>query len=599
MKNNLYLILFLVASLNAQTLKDDLSNILNNNPKIQEKLKNYTLIKYDLEASKSGYYPKIDLTLGIGFEKTKKTDQANALPDKETNFNVYQNSLKLTQNLFNGFATTNIIKQQEYKLLSASYDYLQTVNDTAFTLANSYIEVLRNKELIENSKKNVDITDDILQKVKKLYDSGLTTLSEVNKVESSLALAKSNFVVAQNTFENTKINLEKILGRKVDIKALIVPNIDITLPPSLQEAILFALKHNPSILISNYNIKLSQASYKTKKSIYYPSIDLEISQTFSKNLSATEGKTDALKAMLYLKYNLFNGYSDKLNFQKAITDIQKEFANNISLKRDLVEKISLAWVSLEKLQEQLIHLKRYEEFSIKTLELYTREYDLGRRSLLDLLSAQNDLIGAKSQIINANYNILIAKYKILDALGILVPTLINKNPLDSLKNLKKEKLVFKLDKDNDLIPDNIDICDNSLKSTMKDRYGCSFYDENLTQIERYNGFTFYDKNETLDINSTQRVKLLMLQLAPYGFKNIKFDIYSNADYKDLNQTTLQKLSDKRAKTVRKILKKAGVLNKNINIYSNANKAPIFINDPQKNNELYIVVKKLRKDEDIK
>ena len=64
--------------------------------------------------------------------------------------------------------------------------------------------------------------------------------------------------------------------------------------------------------------------------------------------------------------------------------------------------------------------KKYEKFSNKTLELYSREYDLGRRSLLDLLSAQNDLIGANSQIINANYNILFAKYRILDAMGILV-----------------------------------------------------------------------------------------------------------------------------------------------------------------------------------
>jgi adhesin transport system outer membrane protein len=517
-------------------------------------------------------------------------------PDKLTNFQVYQNSIKLTQNLFNGYATTYKIKEQEYRLLSASYDYIQKVNDISFEFIKNYIEVLRNKELVVNSQKNVDIDEDILKKVKQLYESGLTTLSEVNKVESSLALAKSNLVVAQNTFENVKLNLEKTLGRKIDIESMQTPIMDISDISSLKEALVYAIKHNPSILISNYNIKLSKAVYGEKKSAYYPSLDLEVSQTYSKNLSASEGKTDAFKAMLYLKYNLFNGSSKDANMQKSISDLQKEYANRNNLKRTLIEKLSLAWVAYKKLQEQLKHLKRYEEFSNKTLELYSREYDLGRRSLLDLLSAQNDLIGANTQIINAKYNILFAKYRILDAMGILVLKVLHKDMLDNLKDIKKDSFIFSIDQDRDLIPDTVDLCDNSAQDSLKDSFGCSYYDKNIFQIERYTGFSFYDKNATLDKDSSKKLQLLFLQLMPYGFKNMKFEIYSNASYKDLNSSALRELSQKRAINITDRLLKLGVKDENIKVFVNTDDMPLIVNDNKANNSLHIVVRKLRKEE---
>ena len=585
-----------ISSLYAKDMVQMLDEILNTNPLIIEKVKSYNSLKEDNRILKDGYYPKIDLTIGVGFERTDKTEQANTAPDKLTNFQVYQNSIKLTQNLFNGYATTYKIKEQEYRLLSASYDYIQKVNDISFEFIKNYIEVLRNKELVANSQKNVDIDEDILKKVKQLYESGLTTLSEVNKVESSLALAKSNLVVAQNTFENVKLNLEKTLGRKIDIESMQTPIMDISDISSLKEALVYAIKHNPSILISNYNIKLSKAVYGEKKSAYYPSLDLEVSQTYSKNLSASEGKTDAFKAMLYLKYNLFNGSSKDANMQKSISDLQKEYANRNNLKRTLIEKLSLAWVAYKKLQEQLKHLKRYEEFSNKTLELYSREYDLGRRSLLDLLSAQNDLIGANTQIINAKYNILFAKYRILDAMGILVLKVLHKDMLDNLKDIKKDSFIFSIDQDRDLIPDTVDLCDNSAKDSLKDSFGCSYYDKNIFQIERYTGFSFYDKNATLDKDSSKKLQLLFLQLMPYGFKNMKFEIYSNASYKDLNSSALRELSQKRAINITDRLLKLGVKDENIKVFVNTDDMPLIVNDNKANYSLHIVVRKLRKEE---
>ncbi len=59
------------------------------------------------------------------------------------------------------------------------------------------------------------------------------------------------------------------------------------------------MQNNPSLLVSKYNIKLAQATYKEKKSPYYPHLDIEVSQSMNKNLSAIEGEEDRFRAMAF------------------------------------------------------------------------------------------------------------------------------------------------------------------------------------------------------------------------------------------------------------------------------------------------------------
>jgi adhesin transport system outer membrane protein len=424
MKIKLLLVVLVSLTLNAQDLKLTVTEVLSSNPIVLERLQNYNATKEDVTSAESGYYPKLDLSLGVGTEHTAKSALANGTPDQSFDYSVYQNSLKFTQNIFKGFETNARVEQQKNKTLSSAYNYIEKVNDTAFQMVNTYLQVMKNKELLDNAKSNVQINEEILTKVQKLYEAGLTTLSEVNKIESSLALAKSNYVVQENTLLDTTYNMQRILGRYPEIEKMTKPVLHINLPQTKEDATRFAKQNNPSLLVSKYNIQVAQAVYKESRSSFYPSIDLEITQSMSKNLGAVEGENNGFKAMAYLNYNIFNGFADSAALQKSVSQMGQETETKNNILRQVVEGLNLSWIANQKLSEQLQHLNEYKKYSHQTLTLYTREYDLGRRSLLDLLSAQNDFIGAKSQIINTEYSMLFAKYRILDAMGTLVQTVV-------------------------------------------------------------------------------------------------------------------------------------------------------------------------------
>ncbi|MCD4667548.1 MAG: TolC family outer membrane protein [Sulfurimonas sp.] len=602
MKKQLLFAVLVATILNAQNLPSTIQEVLSTNPIILEKLKNYNSTKEDITSAKAGYYPKLDLSLGVGYERTDK-DNRPAAPDESFDFNVYQNSLTYTQNIFNGFETTYRVEQQKNRTIAASYSYVEKVNDVSFEMVNTYIQVMKNEELLQTAKENIDINEEIFIKVQKLYDSGLTTLSEVNKIESSLSLAKSNYIVQENTLLDVIYNMQRVLGRYLDPAQMSKPIFNTTFPSSLEEATQYAMQNNPSLLISKYNIKLAQATYKEKKSPYYPKFDIEISQSMNKNLSASQGEEDRFRAMAYLKYNIFNGFSDSAALQKSISTIHQEIQTKNNLRRQVIEGMNLSWVANEKLTAQLKHLKDYKGFALKTLKLYSKEYDLGRRSLLDLLSAQNDFIGSKSQIINTEYSLLFAKYRILDSMGTLVKNIMGETDiiysnvgLDNTTPKNNDSLPVQLDSDNDLIVDDKDICSNSLSTDIKGIYGCKSTLKNISQIERYNGFLF--SNTELTDKGKSRFNNLIKQIKPYGFENMKFDIFGNVYSQEMDKKSILQLSAQRAKIIKDMLMKAGAKESSITIYTQADEAPIYTIEnaqgQELNNRADIAVKKLVK-----
>ncbi len=473
------------------TLKESVIEVLNTNPVVQERLKNYRATQQDLNIAESEYYPTIDLRATAG------TNYAGKLYDHvaNTNYTNYETSLQLTQNLFDGFGTMYKVDYQEARILAAAYHYVEKSNDSALKMTNAYLNVMRSYELLKIEKENVLINDDIYKKVKDLYDAGLTTASEVKKVESSLALARSNYIVQETNTHDTEYNFKRLLGRMPERSEMQRPNFDFPMPQSEERAALYAVDHNPSLLVSRYNIKGAQALWKQKKKDYYPKVDMEVSQFYNdaQKTNAFDQPDDRFRARLVLTYNLFRGGADSADIQKSVSSIDQEIEIKRDLKRQVIEGLELSWNAYENIGKQLQVLREYSAFSDKTLELYKEEYDLGRRSLLDLLSSQNDVINARSQITKAEYDYLFAKYRVLDAMGLLVMAVTGDeakytSQVNLYTNSEAKEILdtvpTKLDVDHDNISDNLDLCDNSLHGDNIMPDGCkkSAKDSNSTTM---------------------------------------------------------------------------------------------------------------------
>ncbi len=416
-----YVALVLATSSNALTLQEAVSHVIDTNPVVQERLKNYNATREDLTIAKSDWLPKLDYYGSAGYEWGEREITGYRWQD----YPLFENSLILTQNLFDGWGTTHRIKTQEARVLAAAYKYVEVVHDTAYRLVNYYLEVVKNRELLKTAEENIRINEDIYNKVKKLYEGGLTTKSEMEKAAASLSLARSNYVVQKNNLQDALMQFKYYYGDAVKPEELEAPSFEVPVPADYRIGLDFAMQHNPSIWVQRYNIQVAKEDYAQRKSNYYPKFDLQAQGGWNYNINGESfGHEDLYRVAGVMRYNLFNGFADKAAVQQGISKVQQEVALKSDLERQTREGYDLSWAAYTHLKEKLNFLKNYEDHAASTLRLYSKEYEMGRRSLLDLLSAQNDLINAKSQIVSTLYGYLFAKYRILDAMGTMVPTVV-------------------------------------------------------------------------------------------------------------------------------------------------------------------------------
>ncbi len=480
---------FFLTNLNALTLKESVSEVINTNPVITERVSNYRATQQDLKISESEYLPSVDLRSGIGYK-----DAGNLNDEiRDVNYDYYENSLKLTQNLFNGFDTTYKVDYQEARVLAAAYHYLEKANDMSFRMVEAYLNVVKNYKLLQNAKDSVEFHQQMYEDIQNLYNAGLNTASSISKVKAGLALAKTNYIVQKNNTKDAEFNFARILGRKPTVTDMELPILEVQMPESIQRATMYAIRNNPSLIVSHYNLEGAQALYKKSKSGYYPKIDFEIEQLYNDYHTDKNGfdePDDRFRVGFVLNWNLYRGGADKATEQKAISKMHQELQIHQDLQRQVIEGLELSWSAYEIIKEQISQLEEYNKYSESTLISYKEEYNLGKRSLLDFITAQNDVVNSRAQMIKAQTEQLFAQYRLLDAMGLLVTVVMgDQSSYEHAVNINTDKMKYVLDKlpisldeDNDMLVNSLDVCNNS---HLEDKnhlmpYGCTkdIYDPN-------------------------------------------------------------------------------------------------------------------------
>ena len=403
------------------TMDEMLNEVIKKDSEIQERLYQFESIVQEVEMSKSGYLPKLDLIGRSGKKNTKSWD-----PSEKDNYDYSIGSLKAVQNIFDGFGTTHATNRDVARAQAAYNKYLEVAQDKMKRAIVAYIDVIKYGKLVKITEDNIKIHEKIKEKVDERYKKGYGTKSELERVTGRLSLAISNHVSAKSNYADAKIKFRKALDKNIDAKDLETPNFKYTLPNNFDEALQKSIKNNPSMLVSEHDKEVSKEALEYAKRNNYPTLDVELEATRynNKNGSNVDSRDEDYSAMLVMNYNLYNGGKDQAEKLKYKSLQKFEAAHKQTLEEELKESLDLAWNSYVMLNEQLTYQKEYQKYTENSKEAYFEEFQLGRKSLIDLLDIQDEINSIKMQITSNEYEILISKYRILDATGELYTSFI-------------------------------------------------------------------------------------------------------------------------------------------------------------------------------
>ncbi|WP_432698025.1 TolC family outer membrane protein [Marinobacterium sp. YM272] len=418
------LLAVMAGGVQAATVQEVVADNLAQNPEVARALESYRAVTKEVDQAKAGYLPTVDATLGYGWEWT---DKENGIQDTE--LNRREGRLNVNQMLFDGLATPSEVKRQEARMASARSAALDVAENYALQASRAYLELLRRDQLLKLSKETLYNHVNIYDQIKRRSESGLGTMASIQQAEGRLALAEVNTLAAENNLLDAQANYERVVGQPAP-EVLEPLDEMFELPGTLDEALAIANENHPIVGVAQADVEATYAQRDAAKSAMYPRLDLELERRWDEDIDGIEGNDEDFTAMLRLRYNLFNGGADKARIRQTEYQIGEAQQVQRDSMRQIKQSLELSWNANEILGRQIEHLEQHVMSSEETRNSYKKQFDIGQRSLLDLLDTENEVFSAKNQLAEAQLDQQIAQLRILNGTGQLLQAMAIEMPFD-------------------------------------------------------------------------------------------------------------------------------------------------------------------------
>lgn len=407
------------AGVMAQTLREAVEQAVRTNPEVLATTKRRLAADEGVKQAQGGYWPRVDGFAGTGKERLDDVD-TRALRVNDSTFSRRDAGITISQILFDGFAVRSEVMRQQARVASSAYGVAATAEEVGLRAIGAYLEVLRRQETVTASLENVDAQQSLYGRIKTLSDGGAGRRVDADQAQSRLALAEANLRAEQASLRDAELVFLRIVGTPPQSLAKpVLP--EYLLPRTEGEALGGAREGHPALKAAQAEVAVAEAQNAGAKAALSPRVDLELSANHSHD--RVHGTTDDRLLMLRLRYNFFRGGADLARVAESRYQIEEANENAARVRRRVEENVSLAWNARTSARERLVALRQYAESSGITRDAYRKQFNIGQRSLLDLLISEADYYNARLSYVTGQYTELAGAFRIQAGMGQLLKTL--------------------------------------------------------------------------------------------------------------------------------------------------------------------------------
>lgn len=414
------------AAVSAATMpQDDLlsvvKEVLETNPEVQIRLNAFQASTHDQREAFGGYLPSLDLNGSVGMGDREF--------DGRGSYSRNFAEVSLTQMLFDGFRVSNAVARAEHSSRARYYELLDEAETKALEASEVYLSVLRHRELVALAQKNVANHQRVQRHVSDRASQGVSNRADLKQIDGRLSLARSNLMTEIANLQSVTARFQRLVGRfpaeelsPFEVQSQLVPE-------ELWQVLTTVYANNPALFAAFEEIQASEASYGEAKSGRYPTLELGARHGVYKNNNSFDRRTDPdsyggdTVIELRARYNLYRGGSDRAAERAAERRISQAESMRDKTCVDLRQTATIAHGDVLNLQVKLDSLEAHREKAEGVLGAYREQFDIGRRSLLDVLDSENEFFQAERAYINGSYDLEINRLKTLHSMGRLLQTL--------------------------------------------------------------------------------------------------------------------------------------------------------------------------------
>ena len=375
-------------------LKDAVERAVLQNPEVKFRYQNLEAARSEQDVAKGGWRPRVDLEAALGRESISTPTISSRTYTGSTT------SIQLRQMLFDGYATSSEVRRLGHSRQVAYYELLSASDQIALETVRAYLDVQRYREALALARDNYATHVDVQKRLASRVSAGVGRRVDLEQASGRMALAESNWLTEASNLHDVSARYQRLTGDMPAQNLATTPTLDKFLP-ARERLLADSITNNPEFLGAVSTIRAYRADADVRRAANYPTLELRARQSLERNQSGISGKYRDAAIELVLNYNLYRGGADTARISQYVSRLNAAYELRDKACRDIRQTTQIAYNDVGRLEQQIIFLAQHELSTAKAREAYRQQFDIGQRSLLDLLDTENELYQARRALSNA------------------------------------------------------------------------------------------------------------------------------------------------------------------------------------------------------
>jgi len=388
----------------ADPLRNAAQKAITGNPEVGARVNALRGATNAVDVARGAYLPRVDVEASIGQTRDRITTRN---PENGT---LSRNgvALSLRQTIWDGLATMNDVKRAGHEKLVRHFELQDVTELTALEAVRATYDVARYRQLVQLAEDNYVQHKYAHSQIQSRVRAGVGRGVDLEQATARLALAESNLATELANLHDVTARYQRVVGEAPPANLRLPAPLSQGMPGSAADAVNGSIVRSPAVSASIESLRAVRAVAAAREAAFQPKVEARVRSGSGRNFDGVPDQKRDTSAEIVLEWNLFNGGADRARVRQQADLVNQAADLRDKACRDARQTAAIAFNDTRKLAEQLVYLDRNVLAIEKARDAYRQQFDIGQRSLLDLLNAENELYTARRSYANAEHDLGIA-----------------------------------------------------------------------------------------------------------------------------------------------------------------------------------------------
>ena len=396
---------------NAEDMKTTLETAYLNNPNLEAARASQRAIDETVNQEIGNWRPRI---VGTGSWSRQNNERAGSFLEAGTT-TPKSLGISVEQNVFRSFQTVNGTGEARKNVEASRAQLHDTEQQILIAAVEAYSNVIRDEAFLNFTSTNVTSLQRQLQASEDRFEVGEITRTDVAQSRARLSRAQSEKIAAEATLTASRASYQRIVGNEPGTleRDIVMP----ALPASEEAAYDIASRMHPAVIGANASEAAANYAVKKQYGGLGPSVTVGASYTKSWDTFLPGDRTTAKAVQANLRVPFYQAGVQASIVRQAKQRRSQFRMQAIAAERQVQELVRNSWESYREASARITSTLSQLEANEIALEGVRQEADVGSRTILDVLDAEQELLDARVNNARAVRDRTVAGYNLLGATG--------------------------------------------------------------------------------------------------------------------------------------------------------------------------------------